>query len=200
MGLSITRRTATMGSGINTRTEKHGDEDILAFDIPIKGVPLTQEDLEEVTLNKSAYKLLYRKVRNRPDEPVWGQLFQPLAMNAKVKGANVTLYVGRKALKLIDVNLAKVRIEIVSGGISLLHFQIQCKPALDDTLEALFEKVNKPIDLAIECDGYGEQPELPLEEGDEGEDGEAIDPAGEQTDLEDEIGARRARRSRKQDE
>ncbi len=98
-------------------------------------------------------------------------------------GCTVNIYLGMKVLRLTDVNLSRVKIDPQSGGTTWWSFQIQCTPTIDKSIEALLEKLNKPVDIAIECQGYGEQAELPLEE-EEGGEGE------EQSDIEDKAPAR----------
>lgn len=172
MGLNLARRAAEMGTGINTRTEFEGTEKFVAFDIPIKAFPLTAEDLAEVCLMKDAYKRCYRKIRGRPDEPVWNPLMQPFKLSSKIKGVNVILYVGRKQVKFIDVNLTGAKLEFAQGGITFMHFAIQCRPVIDDTIESIFDKVGEKVDVSIECDGYGAQPELPMEDPEDDEEEE----------------------------
>lgn len=172
--LKLDRREAKIGSSINTRTQIHGEENVTALDIPIKGVALSPEELGFVMLNPRAHKLLYTKKKGRPDQPIWGKLFGALPFRNKVKGATVTLYIGRKPLKLIDVNLTKGRLETLEGGTTHWHFTVQCTPDLDESIEALLGRLNTKVDIAIDCQGYGEQDELPLEEDekpdDEGDD------------------------------
>lgn len=174
--LKLDRRKAKIGSSINTRTQIHGEDNVTALDIPLKGVALSPEELGFVMLNPRAHKLLYTKKKGRPDQPIWGGILGALPFANKVKGVTVTLYIGRKPLKLIDVSLTKLRLEPQEGGTTHWSFTVQCTPDLDESIEALLGRLNTDVDLMLECQGYGEQEELPLEEedpdADEGDDGE----------------------------
>lgn len=185
MGLKLERRTAQIGSSINTRTQMHGDEHVTALDIPIVKVCLSDEELGQVLLNSRAYKLLYSKTKNRPDEPTFGKVLGAMPFRGKIKAVSVDIFLGRRVLRIPDGTLTKVKIEPTSGGTTWLQFTVQCVPDLDDNhpiIEALLSKLSEPIDIAIECEGYGAQPELPLEEPEDpeaGEEGEETEPGAE---------------------
>ena len=160
--LKIDRRRCSIGSSINTRTEKHGEDDVTALDIPLVKIGLTAAELPEVMLEKHAYELLYNTRKGRPDEPIWSR-FHPLTFAQKIEGVNVWSYLGRKTLKRKGVTLAKVRIEPQIGGVTFLSVQVQCTPTLDDTIEALLGALNREVEVMIDAPHWGAQPDLPLE-------------------------------------
>lgn len=176
MPLILARRTAKLGNSLQVNTQKHGQEDVSALDLVFKGLPLTPEDLGEVLLEPKAYKLLYRKWKGRPDEPMFKPVLT-LPVNGKVKSVSATLFLGRRRLEIINATMSKMMVELKGGGISLLNFGLRFVPDLDENhpiMENLFSKVNQSIDLELSCEGYGSEPELPLEEPeeDEGAEGE----------------------------
>lgn len=198
MGLLLSRRSSTLGNSLTINTQHHGEEDVSALYLPLSQIPITAEELPALMLNDHAYKLLYRKWKGRPDEPVWGKIAPVLFLPEKVKDVNVTLFLGRRQLKVTAAVMAKRRLEPKDGGISLLSFTLQCVPDLDENhpiMENLFAKVNQKIDLELSCESYGAQPELPLEEEDPDEDDDEKDP--EQDDGEELPSATHARRGRK---
>lgn len=175
--LKLDRRSVLMGPSINTRTQKHGEDNITALDIPLSCICLSSEELAIVMLNKAAYRFLYGRKKGRPDEPIFGSLVSCLKFKKKVEAVSAVLYLGRKQLRILDATLSKVTIEPQVGGVTWLSFTLQCTPDLDDEhpiMEALFSRLNEKIDLQIECEHYGAQPELPLEEEEE------IDPEDEE--------------------
>jgi hypothetical protein len=163
MPLKLERRSAVIGSSINTRTEKHGEEDVAALDIPLLRIGLDKDELCEVLLEKHAYKLLYNTRRGRPDEPLFGKILRPFRLVDKITGANVNIFLGRRTLKLVDVNLPNVQLDRQPGGTTWLSCQVQCTPTLDESIETLLSKLNATVDVSIECESYGAQPDLPLE-------------------------------------
>jgi len=181
MPLKLTRRTISLGGSINPRTQKHGNENVTALDVPLLKIALSPEELGEVMLNPKAHKLLFSKKKGRPDEPSFGKVASIIPFNHKVIGVSCRLYLGRRVLAVTDATLNRCRIEL-QPGVIWWHVQLQCVPDLDENhplMEALMSRLGEQIDAEIECEHYGAQPELPLEEDEDEEE-------GEQTDIEDE--------------
>src|SRR6185436_19846835 len=61
--LKLGKRPCRLGGSINTRTEKHGDEDEPACDIPVEGLMLDRDEVDAL-LGKGAYTALYINKRN----------------------------------------------------------------------------------------------------------------------------------------
>lgn len=88
--------------------------------------------------------------------------------------AKINLYVSRRVLRLKGVN-------VVSNRILLLHaapvwqFSVQCLPSLGkerderDAVIDLLMKLGDKGQIELECETYGAQPALPLEEDDDPE-------------------------------
>lgn len=176
MGLVLSRRAAVFSNSFTINAEMHGPERLGALDLPFSEFAITEEELPELMLVKNAYKLLYRKVKGGPDEPVWQGVCDRLPLLGKVKGASVTLFLGRKKMKLLDATLSKLVVKPQAGGVTQLAFQVRARPNVaeaDAFLESLFERVGTAIPVEIDVPGYGEQEDLPLQGGEE------------QTDVED---------------
>jgi hypothetical protein len=164
--LKLEKRTILLGGSINPRTQKHGTENVTALDIPLQQIPLSEEELGVVLLNDKAPKALFIRKKGRPPEPIFGKVATIIPFDHKVKGVNAKLFLGRKALTVADATLSRCRLEIRQGVI-WWHVQLQCVPDLDDNhpiMEALMSRMGEPIDFELDCQGYGAQPELPLEE------------------------------------
>jgi hypothetical protein len=177
MPLRLDRRSATIGSSINTRTEKHGEEDVAALDIPLSKICLSDEELGVVLQNPRAHKLLYATRKGQLAKFAFAKVLEVLPFREKVRGVSVTIYLGNRKLRLPDVSLTTCRLEPQEGGTTWWAFKVQCTPTLDDTIEALLAKLNQVVDIELDCESYGAQQDLfePKAEVDEGE--------GEQTDL-----------------
>jgi hypothetical protein len=167
MPLVLARREIQIGNQIRVNTLKHGKENVSGLFIPMAGLALTAEELAEVMLEPKAYNYLYRKLRGRPDQPIWSKLSPTIHLDGKVGNVNATLYLGRRQLKVIDGTMAKRALTCNEGGTSHLGFELQCVPELDEAhpiMEALFSRASAKIDIEIECETYGAQPDLPLEQ------------------------------------
>lgn len=178
--LKLDRRTAATLVSVNPRPQKHGTENVTAMDIQLAGIPLSEEELGVVMQNDQAAKRLLIRKKGRPAEPIFGKVACMIPFMNKVDGVSAKLFLGRRMFAVTDAKLNRIRVEL-RQGIMCWHVQIQCVPELDEdhpTIEALLGKLGEPIDVELECQSYGAQPELPLEE-DEDED-------PEQADIEDE--------------
>jgi hypothetical protein len=181
MPLRLDRRSATIGSSINTRTEKHGEEDVAALDIPLSKICLSDEELGVVLQNPKAHRILFATRKGQLAKFAFAKVLEVLPFRDKVRGVNVTIYLGNRKLRLPDVSLTTCRLEPQEGGTTWWSFKVQCTPTLDDTIEALLAKLNQQVDVELDCETYGAQPDLFEKDEDE--------EAGEQTDLEEAAGA-----------
>ena len=170
MPLKLSKREIDLGDSINTRTQKHGSEKVTAFDVPLKNMALSKEELCEVCLNPRAYRLLYSRRKGRPDQPIWGKLVDSFHLRGKITGVSAVLYLGRRQLRIADATLKTVFFETPEGGTALLSGTLQFIPDLDENhpiIDSLFSRLGQKIDVQLECESYGAQPELPLEEDEE---------------------------------
>lgn len=164
--LKLDRRTAATLVSVNPRAQKHGNENVTALDIQLKGIPLSEEELGVVIQNDQAAKRLLVRKKGRPAEPVFGKVACIIPFMSKVDGVSAKLFLGRRLLAVTDAKLNAVKVELRQGIIAW-HVQIQCVPELDEdhpTIEALLSKLGEPIDVELECQSYCAQPDLPLEE------------------------------------
>lgn len=178
--LTLTKRPARIGSSINTRTEKHGDEDVPACDIPIEGLMLEREELNALLGDPYAHDALFNhRSQGKVDEPIFRK-FKPLVFREKFESARVVLTVGLGAdveIELKDVKLARITLDPQVGGLVELSVQVQCTPPaetigalvnyLGHELEAevtfgqVAEKADRQRELPINNFGNGETPEAP---------------------------------------
>lgn len=158
--LTITEREAILGSSINSRVEKHGDEDVTAFDIPLSGIPVGEVELNVLLQDPKAYSSLYQppggaSTMHEPRFPVLGEL----GLKDKIEGAEVSIWIGlaKDPLVLKDCKLKGVTVELQTGGASLVSCKVQCTPQVDKQFTKLFEHLGHDVQVEIRVDGYGEQ-------------------------------------------
>lgn len=160
----LTRRECELGSNVNIRTQFHGDAHVTALDIPIKGVALTDEELNKLLLNESAWHYLYESVP-APAVPSM-PLLAPLQLAETIDGANVQLFIGPKPheVRLTGVKLKDLSIELKTGGVSLLAFKVQCTPNFGRELNELLMHLSGKAELTVDVEQYGAQQPLELGE------------------------------------
>lgn len=176
--LNITSRACQLGASINTRAEKHGDEDVPACDIPLAGIMLDETELNALLNDPYAYRALFTD-RGGHQEPSLPQ-FEAHALREKLEGATVTLTVGTRAKEIVlgDAKLKGLTLEPLSGGATSLSLKIQISgDAVPDVVGVLLnhlnghltveiadavaveKKADKQMDLPVNQFGESEQPE-----------------------------------------
>lgn len=146
--ITIGRRPCKIGSSVNTRSEKHGDEDVPACDIPLDGIMLEAEELNTLLADPGAHRALFSKPRNgAPQEPMFKQL-KPFVLVDKFTGSVELTLAGQVVLELEDVTLARVRIEPQVGGLTMLSLQVQCAPPVEDMAHVI-GFLNSTADVSI---------------------------------------------------
>lgn len=163
--LSISKRPARLGSSINTRAERHGDDNVTALDIPLSEIMLTAEELNALMQEPHAHNVLFDHAKGGSlIEPVFEQVpFLPLA--GKIEDATVTLGFNDEELQLVPCNLKRLRLVPRVGGLTSLSCLVQCVPKLDSLVARLLERLNSDVSVSIACEGFGAQQQLPLDPG-----------------------------------
>ena len=183
--LTLDKRPARIGGSMNSRTEKHGDEDVPALDIPLEGLMLTKEELNALTGDPYMHDALFsHRSQGKLDEPILRN-FRPLVYREKFEEGQVLLRVGLGAdieVDLKDVKLARVTLEPQVGGLTACSVQIQCRPTAE-TVAQLWPYMGHEVDAEVtfgKKSAKGEkQAELPLNsfgKGEEPEQGAGIGP------------------------
>lgn len=164
--LKLDSRSCKIGPSINSRTEKHGDEDIPAMDIPLSAIPLSKDELNALLGEPLAWNSFYNERKDGFAEPLLKGI-KPIGLEAKYEGAEVTLRLGLNLLEveLLDVKLTKLKLEPTAGGATSLSLTVQC--LLEDHAKALYSWMNHDASVEIMTGDpveaeKSEQPELPL--------------------------------------
>ncbi len=172
----LNRRPAQIGASINSRTQKHGEENIPAFDIPLVGIMLTQDELNALMNEKLTSIAWFNDRTDGLPEPLFKNI-KHFALTDSYENCSVTIAVGLKEQLFEldeDVKIVKLKLAPCVGGLTELKLTVQAK--IEHSNTGLFEWLSK--DCYVEL-AFGElvkanpkQPELNL-----GVDAKAIDEA-----------------------
>jgi len=167
MHLTLTKRPAKLGSGINTRAEKHGDDDVPACDIPLAGIFLEREELNALLGDPSLHKALFTTMPGESTPQPVLRRFKPLQLADKFEGCTVTIIAGLSATSFMldDVTIAKLKLEPQTGGLTAMSMQVQAL-AEDLDVTALLGWLNHDVDVEVQfgtvAKGKDKQQDLPL--------------------------------------
>lgn len=175
--LTLAKRTAKIGNAINTRAEMHGEDSVTALDIPLTDIMLDARELNAIMREPHAHNVLFDQsgvaMGGRIVQPVF-QHIKPLQLAEKIEGASIVITHGidNQELRLVNINLAKVRLEPCVGGLTAMSCTVQCTPDLDAGIASLLERLNSTVEVEIDCGEFGKQQDLPLNKAREGEEPE----------------------------
>lgn len=188
--LSLTKRPASIGAGIPTRTERHGNDEVGALTIPVRGILLFEKDVIQMYNDPDAHSRLFTGARSAALEPAFPNTV--LMITDKFKGAKVTLKADtmEDALVLKPATVENIRLVCEdAGGHVIMSCTIKGAPADDVTVDIL-KMLNRKCSIAIlngsvapkgaKEEADENQGELPLDEGGPG------DEEGQQTEVEQE--------------
>lgn len=148
---TLASRPCQLGPTINDRTEKHGNEDKPALDIPVDAYCLTEAEFDELAGQKGAYAAL-TDGSSQPRKWAFPNLVAVLSMRETVKGASAVLLLGleRFTLALGDCKLKGGTFELTNTGVVAFSFKLQFEGELTgEQLLKLRAAKNKSIDLAL---------------------------------------------------
>ena len=173
--LSLQKKRAQMGV-INNRIEKHGDQDVTAFDIPIEML-LDPEELNDLLGDKYAHRALF-DTKGNVATPMLPML-AAMSLTHDLDEATVTLHLaGGTELEYEKVRLKGLRIEPVHGGETGLTFKLQIRPKTPQYAKLINAQVSEIqltiADAKVAEKGKDKQQQLDL--GEEGEGGDESAP------------------------
>jgi hypothetical protein len=124
--LQLKGKPATMGV-INNRLEKHGDESVTAFDIPLDML-LDQDELEELVPHASAMLFDDKRDVLQPAFPQFESHTLKDAIDAKE--AMIAIGAGAKPYEIEfgEVRLKGLTLTPLTGGETQLHVTLQVRP------------------------------------------------------------------------
>ena len=127
--LTITKRGAYMGR-INNRLQRHGEESVTAFDVPLSSIALEAEELNALLGIPRAHDALFSKgLDGKSPQPTFEDV-DPLVLTYKLEDVRAEIYVGMKDEKLTftAAKLTDIRLEPQPGGMTLLSLKLQIVP------------------------------------------------------------------------
>lgn len=153
MQLTLDKRPCHISNAMSTNTEKHGDEDVGAIDLPVDGIVLKKADLEAL-LGAGAFEALYLTDTDLP-EVRFTALNYPLSLKAEFTDARVELWLGIHGDKPDDPGLVlgecKVRalkVTPTAGGMTLCKLSVRATPDAD-VVATLYDCLNTDGSVSI---------------------------------------------------
>jgi hypothetical protein len=172
---SVTKRPAQIGPSINTRTEKHGNENVPGVDIPVSAIFLTKEEINNLLQDEDAYDALYTDSRSKQLEPRF-MTIEPIKLSDKFTGAKVTISVDEEGLVLKPAKISKISLAPQVGGLTLMSCTVQGTPADHTDVLALLNLKCRIQIVGAALEEPAPEPELPLGHADQGESNEVPGP------------------------
>lgn len=147
----IDKAQCQMGKYSNN-LEKHGEEDVLAWTIPIVGVLLYAHQLEVLLHDSRGSEAFFVRAKDdlleaRP----WTTFADPVSLTESYDGMAVEMKLGEELIsfercRIKDLTLGR----FFQGGVTQVDFKLQIAPGLDRENLLLQEYQNKPVVLTIE--------------------------------------------------
>lgn len=144
--LTLTNKRATIGV-INNRVEKHGDEDVTAFDIPVD-LLLDPKELDALVGNHTHRSLFDKK--GDVYEPNFPR-FDGFSLKDDFEGATVTLVLGmtdHASIEFEDCRLKSIELSPQVGGETAMSFKLQVRPEPRDYVK-LIESQNSELKISL---------------------------------------------------
>lgn len=144
----LNRRPGRIGASINSRTQKHGDENVPAFDIPLTAIMLTQEELNTLMNEPLTSVAWFNDRKDGLAEPLFKNI-KHFSLTDTYEASSVTIGVGLKEqlFTLEDCKLVKLKLSPCVGGLTELKLTVQAK--IDETNTPLFEFLSKDCNVEI---------------------------------------------------
>lgn len=179
MKFALTQRPAQIGPSINVRTEKHGEENVPAVDIPVTDIFLDKEEFNGLMQDQDAHDAFFTEDRGKQLEPRF-QGIAAITLSDKFTGARVTIKRnGSDAENLVlkPAKIVKVKLEPQVGGLTLVSFTVQGNPSdHTDVLALLNCKCRIQVIGANLEEKAPEAPELDLEHQTGADPSDQVDP------------------------
>lgn len=154
MKLDIDKRPCHISNAMSTNTEKHGDEDVGAIDLPLDGIVLKKADLEAL-LGVGAFEALYLTDTDLP-EVRFTAIAYPIGLKAEFTDARVELWLGMAGdddpeapgLVLGDCKVRALKITPTAGGMTLAKLSVRATPPAE-VVGMLYDCLNTDGAVAI---------------------------------------------------
>lgn len=163
--LNLSKRPAKIGGSINTRTERHGEEEVPGLDIPIGGMLVNAEELAALTDSLTAHEAFFAQDTATGFVPRI-QAIEVYPINHKFEGASVRITGSQiESMSFGDAKIKSIKLVPQIGGLTLVSFTLQVNPAAGevDVPLLLNQKISIGIKSAVLEQEADNEPELPLD-------------------------------------
>ncbi len=150
----IDKKTCTLDH-INIRDEKHGEENVLAIDLKLRG-DFDGDILAEFgpALRSSMFKKseggdLADHGSDAPTALRFPNMVQPLRFDDEIIGAGVKLSYGIGDITLDTCDINNFRVECHEGGTVRVMFRVQAKPT-GEQLAKISAMLGTPVEVSID--------------------------------------------------
>jgi hypothetical protein len=135
---------------VNTRLEKHGDSEVLAADISIRGFHIDKDEYNFIKGNKHAWSFAFTEAKGKPAEPTFRNI-APTKILDTYEGCSATFGLGLtdNVVEFEDVRVSKIELEEQVGGLTLMDCLIQTEIEDTDDVAALLEYLNSEGTIAM---------------------------------------------------
>lgn len=177
---------------IANNLEKHGDEDVPWFTIPVEGLMLTREQSD--VFAPGFYDDCFIHGGPLIEVKEWAKILAPFKIPDRYEGTNAIIDLSNQPVSFSDCRLSSIALTPLLGGLMQMDCHLQVDPGLDGNNLLLQKHQNREVKLSLESVAVSlkkrsRQQELPLQQAsetppDDGpEDGENEEVAGDSPDI-----------------
>lgn len=200
MPLTITKRQIDFNPNLTFKPKTVGEEHFARIAVGVSGCVVSSDEFNALLRDDAAFKHFYKTPKDSDPVPRF-ETFAYLPLSP-FDDAVVSLYVARRVMKLKNVNVVGNKILLLPSN-PVWQFTLQALPGLAENERGavidLLLKLGDKGQIEIDCETYGQQPSLPLEEdpeeADEDDAEEATAPSRMQRNIEANEDNKRARKS-----
>jgi hypothetical protein len=165
--ITISKRTCKIGPSINCRTEKNGDDDNPACDIPLVGLLLDKDDA-----NKLVGPLFWESLFDNQGRGKAPKIVHPnigtRVLEGKFEGEVAITLSPSTVIELEGIKLTSFHLEPLEGGLVSLSLKVQASNSIEKFVHKLIARQNSEVEVRIVIGDKVErakskQDELPLQ-------------------------------------
>lgn len=163
-----------LGSSVNTRTEKHGDDSVPACDIPIAGLMLEKHEVDELVGKHYWSSIFNTGNRGKADQPLFPNIASHKMVDKYEGTVLIDLGPNVKAVELEAVKISGITLTPHAGGLVEMSFKIQTAEDIEKFVHKLVARLDTEIDLELTIGekvekAKSKQQDLPINTFGEGE-------------------------------
>lgn len=150
--LSLPLRAVKIGNQINANGQKHGDDTVTAFYIPLHSLMLTKEEANILAGDSTWWSRHFNEVPGKPAEPLDRENFNiTRVFKHKLEGAHVRFVhsVANEEITFLACKLSKIKLEPQTGGLTEASLMIETVPTLDARAAALLGQLDHEAQVEI---------------------------------------------------